>query len=325
MEKKKLLLVHHGALGDLVTTFPVIIKLKKIFHQIDLVSQQKLGRLAQSLNVIEDWFSLESASFASLYSSVVDPKVKRLLGSYHDVILFSRSRQLQYSIKKITGKTPYLIPPRPDKHRRIHIAQHILSSMVRFGLLTEEHAAPSSKVSMPKPPFARLSKKDPKKILLHPGSGSIKKCWPVKNFMTLASSLASQGNRPEYILGPAEYFLAEKLSQNNQHRLKIHIMDDLVQLSSLLKTADAFIGNDSGLSHLAAFIGLPTVAVFGPSDPKRWEPNGRAVTVVRPDLACSPCFETNPDACNEMKCFNKTLPETVTDAVNRVIKRTVCN
>lgn len=323
MEEKKLLLVHHGALGDLITTFPAVIRLKKSFHQIDLVCQKKLGRLAQSLKVVEGWFSLESASFASLYSSVVDPEVKHLLQSYHDVILFSHSRQLQNSIQNIIGKTPYLIPPRPDKHQRIHISEHIFSSMVKCGLLAQGHSIPNSMVSVAGNPIQKISKKDSPKILIHPGSGSIKKCWPVLNFIAVASSLVLKGNQPEFILGPAEHFLAETLSHNNKNRLKIHIMDDLIQFSSVLKTADAFIGNDSGISHLAAFIGLPTVAVFGPSDPKRWKPFGNAVTVVRPDLACSPCFEISTADCNDLKCFNQTLPETVINALNMLMKHTI--
>lgn len=320
MEKKKLLIVHHGALGDLVATFPAVIRLKNIFSRIDLLCQRKLGKLAQSLNVVEGWLSMEAASFASLYSSVVDPEVKQTLQSYHDIIIFSRSRQLRYTIKKITGKTPYLIQPRPDNHRRTHITEHVFSNLARFGLLSGAGPSPNSTVYVTERPIQRPSKYYLPKILIHPGSGSRKKFWPISNFINLASFLLSNGYQPEFILGPAEHFLADILSQKNKHLLKIHIMNDLIKLSSLLKAADGFIGNDSGISHLAAFIGLPTVAVFGPSDPKRWKPMGRAVTVVRPDLDCRPCFETNTPDCKEMICFDKTSPEMVSNAFNMLMK-----
>lgn len=320
MEEKKLLIVHHGALGDVVATFPAVIRLKKIFSRIDLLCQRKLGKLAQSLKVVEGWFSIEAASFASLYCSVVHLEVKQTLRSYHDIILFSRSRQLQSTIKKITGKTPFLIQPRPDNHRRVHISEHVFSNMVRIGLLSEGDSGPNSTGWVTGRPIQRPSKYYLPKILIHPGAGSKKKFWPVPSFIEVASSLVSSGNQPEFILGPAEHFLADILSQNNTHRLKIHMINDLIQLSSLLESADGFIGNDSGISHLAAFIGLPTVAVFGPSDPKRWKPTGRAVAVVRPDLDCRPCFETNMTDCKEMICFNTTSPATVITAFNKLIK-----
>jgi ADP-heptose:LPS heptosyltransferase len=85
----------------------------------------------------------------------------------------------------------------------------------------------------------------------------------------------------------------------------------LTELAGRLKAGGGFIGNDSGVSHLAAFIGLPTVAVFGPSDPEIWKPMGRAVKVVRSDLECSPCFETKTVGCEEIECFNRITPETV--------------
>jgi len=321
MEEKKLLIVHHGALGDVVATFPAVIRLQEIFSRIDLLCQRKLGKLAQSLNVVDGWFSMEAASFASLYSSVVDPEVKQTLQSYHAIIIFSRSRQLQSAIQKTTGKTPYLIQPRPDNYRRTHIAEHVFSSMVRFGLLAEVDPGPNSVEYVTERPPQRPSKYYLPKILIHPGSGSRKKCWPVSNFANVASSIVSDGNEAEFILGPAEHFLADILSQKNKHHLKIHIMNDLIKVSSLLKTADGFIGNDSGISHLAAFMGLPTVAVFGPSDPKRWKPMGRAVAVVRPDLDCKPCFEINTVDCTEMVCFNKTSPETVSNAFYKLVKR----
>ena len=115
----------------------------------------------------------------------------------------------------------------------------------------------------------------------------------------------ANGKQPEFILGPAEYDLYDILEQSKRFNTNVHKIEKLTELSGLLKTGGGFIGNDSGVSHLAAFIGLPTVAVFGPSDPKTWKPMGRAVKVVQPDLECSPCFETGMVGCEEIECFNR--------------------
>jgi ADP-heptose:LPS heptosyltransferase len=78
-------------------------------------------------------------------------------------------------------------------------------------------------------------------------------------------------------------------------------------LASVVAQGDLLLGHDSGLSHLAAALGVPTVAIFGPTDPARWAPLGRHVTVVRGGLChcatwglvglCSgrPCLEISSD------------------------------
>jgi ADP-heptose:LPS heptosyltransferase len=154
--------------------------------------------------------------------------------------------------------------------------------------------------------------------LIHPGSGSRKKCWPVSNFVRIARSLRARGQRPEFILGPAEYDLAEILTrqffQQDEYSGKVYRMDNLTEIALRLKASGGFIGNDSGISHLSAFLGLPTVAVFGPSDPQRWRPVGRNVAIVRPELDCSPCFGTDRDGCGKMECLSRTSSEDVLKA-----------
>jgi len=97
----------------------------------------------------------------------------------------------------------------------------------------------------------------------------------------------------------------------------VHILTDLTELAALLKSAGGYIGNDSGASHLAAFVGLPATVIFGPADPKRWTPVGRAVEIVRPEMECCPCFETEKANCDDPKCLTKTTPQQVIRAFYR--------
>jgi heptosyltransferase-3 len=321
MKEKRLLIIHQGSLGDFVLTFPAIILLKKKLYCIDAICQSRLGKLACGLNVIDRWFPLEAASFASLYSDDIDSTVKEIIDSYHHVVLFSFSTDLEKAIKKISSGNVYLIPPRPVPSQKTHVSSHILSHLAGSGLLGEGDDAqkgiepPIQHPDEGKRPFISS------KILIHPGSGSRKKIWPVSNFIKIDVSLRSNGLTPEFILGPAEHFLLEILKQDDNQKRVVHIIDELTDLVLLFNTAGGFIGNDSGMSHLAAFMDLPTVAVFGPSDPERWKPVGRAVKVVRPALECSPCFETEIKDCEQMECFDKTSPETVLNAFYRLIGR----
>jgi len=103
--------------------------------------------------------------------------------------------------------------------------------------------------------------------VIHPFSGSPKKCWPLARYRELAKRLES--HMPvRWCVGPEET-LAEAVR-----------IDDLYELAGWLATARVYIGNDSGITHLAAAVGTPVIALFGPTDPRIWAPRGRDVCVI---------------------------------------------
>jgi heptosyltransferase-3 len=320
MKKSRILVIHHGALGDVVSTFPALLKLKQLYGSIAIICQSNIGQLARELNIVDQWFPLEAAAVATLYSSRIDPMFKNNLLSYHKIILFSRSRSLEKTLFSMSENEVYLIPPRPELGHKIHVTQHILSNLVKCRLLKD--LGKDSRMTLPLSVYTdrRVPQYDPSKIVIHPGSGSRKKCWPISNFVNVASSMDANGKQPEFILGPAEYDLYDVLMSYKRVNANVHKIESLTELTGLLKTGGGFIGNDSGVSHLAAFIGLPTVAIFGPSDPDIWKPMGRAVKVVRRDLECSPCFEAKTVRCEEIECFNGITPEDVLAAFYGLVR-----
>jgi ADP-heptose:LPS heptosyltransferase len=312
---QKLIIVHQGALGDFVAIFPAIIRLKKYYHHIDIICQGQLGKLAAALGLINQWYPLEAASFASLYTDEIDHRVKNTFKRYTKIVLFSRSRQLEQSLNRITANRCLRLPPQPPADTPVHITAYTIQHLVREGLLGKEDAVSTDACF----PIHQKKNKAPsnsrEKILIHPGSGSIRKRWPISQFKQIESELKSEGFKPEFVLGPAEMALANQLAHQAR---TIHVCSDLLDLVSLYKSAGGYIGNDSGASHLAAFMGLPTVVIFGPADPARWKPNGPAVEVVRPELECLPCFEIDASNCPAPKCLDDTIPRVVMDAFYRM-------
>ena len=114
-------------------------------------------------------------------------------------------------------------------------------------------------VKLGAPPLPDLWKPSSDEIILHPGSGSPKKNWP--HFDQLALSLRER-------------------EANSQVKLGIPEGLTLVEVSHRLRHSRAYIGNDSGITHLAAFLGVPAVALFGPTDPRIWGPMGRRSRVI---------------------------------------------
>jgi ADP-heptose:LPS heptosyltransferase len=82
-----------------------------------------------------------------------------------------------------------------------------------------------------------------------------------------------------------------------------------------------FIGNDSGISHLAAALGIPTVAIFGPTDPKVWSPKGRNIAVVRQEIPCSPCPQERFFQCRHFECLKGVEMEHVLDGIRSRIRK----
>jgi len=111
--------------------------------------------------------------------------------------------------------------------------------------------------------------------LIHPGSGSPDKNWAIEGFVELAERLRSLGHRVVWILGPAETNLASSLSGEVIDR------PSLQALAATLARSRLFVGNDSGVSHLAAATGAPTLVLFGPTSSSVWLPDGPRVQAVR--------------------------------------------
>ena len=307
MPDTSLLIIHPGALGDFILTFPAVIRLKTYYRAIDVLCQNQLGKLANVMGLADSWHPLEAACWASLFTDYIDQRVKMLLEPYGEIILFSQSGRLEKSIQRITEKSVCRIPPKPPAHERIHVAQFLLDNIFNCGLIKKTDA----KLDDIPPPVRRSPLQNSGKILLHPGAGSVRKRWPIRNFLQVESGLQADGLKPEFVLGPAEENLIDELQRPDR---LVHMPGDLSQLAALLDSAGGYIGNDSGASHLAAYLGLPATVIFGPADPARWSPFGRAVAIVRPELQCRPCFETDQANCDDPQCLEGISPHKVLEA-----------
>lgn len=105
-------------------------------------------------------------------------------------------------------------------------------------------------------------------VVIHPFSGSPRKNWPLISYAALARLLPLE---TEWVCGPEE-----QLPDATR-------LDNLADLAAWIAAARLYIGNDSGITHLAAAVGVPVIATFGPSSPQTWSPRGKNVTVLHAD------------------------------------------
>ena len=311
-----LLIVHQGALGDLVCIFPIIAALRSHFRPVAILCQGQLGRLAAAEQLVDAWFAIEAAWAASLFTADPAPEARRALAPYTHHLVLSKSAILAASLERIAGARIGRFAPRPPAGRRRHVAEHVLSGLRGLGWLPE---GPADAILAPPPSAgARPGGPGAKTVLLHPGAGSPRKRWPLAGFLDLAARIEARRLSPEFVIGPAEHDLLAELERRSA---VVHRPADGIELLGRLRSAAAYIGNDSGASHLAGWAGRPSVVIFGPTDPARWRPLGRAVEIVRLPLTCTPCFETAAANCPGAECLGDIAADGVMEALERALRR----
>jgi hypothetical protein len=121
-------------------------------------------------------------------------------------------------------------------------------------------------IGLPPPELPDLWRPGSDRVLISPGSGSRRKCWPY------FEELVRQVPGIEAIIGPAEEGFSGPCRQLRGL--------SLTEVADELLNCRLYIGNDSGITHLASYLGCPTIALYGPTDPQVWGPVGRRVEVL---------------------------------------------
>ena len=199
-----------------------------------------------------------------------------------------------------SGRAPHLLiaSSRPPAESPEHAADYLLSTLAPLGLTIEERAPRLALLEEDHEAAKRIlhtvgieaTDASLRLIAIHPGSGSRRKCWPVTRFAHLIRALDWPDRLFLLIEGPADHDPVEQLlklcAKKDQAypppRLARLTNVPLPHLAAVLARCHLFIGNDSGVTHLAASVGAPVVALFIATDPARWGPRGR-VHIVQSD------------------------------------------
>jgi lipopolysaccharide heptosyltransferase II len=141
------------------------------------------------------------------------------------------------------------------------------------------------------------------------------KCWPPTRFAELVNRLQSENDSEVILFGTAAEAAVVRAISSELHRPPIDLTEktSIADLPALLSRCHIFIGNDSGAMHVAAGVGLPVVAVFGPTDPNGTAPVTPRSTIVLQRPYCSPCFLRH--CPTDHRCMSAVTPEMVEAAV----------
>ena len=153
-------------------------------------------------------------------------------------------------------------------------------------------------------------------LVIAPGSGAREKNWPLTSFETIGRWWRKRlGGSIITILGPVEEERGGYDSLCNQGLVMRGIT--LGRLAATFARCSLYVGNDSGISHIAAALGVPTAAIFGPSSVNQWVPRGTSVLVLRHEVPCSPCAVSAMKNCRHRDCLGALTPAEVIRQLER--------
>jgi len=267
---KTFLICHRGALGDFILTWPALYCLKEALphYQFLGIGRPEYMQLAISYGLINTYLDNESADLLDLFCG---ERIPEEVGSPEGAILWLTDGQNTVEILRQSASLPIVcIPPFPQTE--IHLAQYYCSAIQsHFAIKIPQNLSDCFPARATEGQYA----------LIHPGSGSFKKNYSPLMYRELANILRQSGYpMVGFVFGPVE---EEKMNKEDFTGEWIESPKDVMVLADLLSRASLYVGNDSGVSHLAGFTGTQTIVLYKTTDPKTWGVLGKKVTHIPAD------------------------------------------
>jgi len=279
MQTKKIWIIRTGALGDFILTLPVIQNLRHHFPSAQIHLLGNLKTLTLASEEVDHIHDINSTVWAPLFAleSDLSPQLIEKSANTDLVIsylpdtdgLFTRNLKRAGVQKVITH------PPKPPEDGSIHTIDHLLQPLQNLDIPSHT-TQPAIHFTQADFEMAHLPTKPT--LLVHPGSGGAPKRWPAEHFITLINNI-SKHHSILVSAGPADGELAQHIVAQTQANLLSQL--PIRRFAALMTKCSAYLGNDSGPSHLAAAVGLPTLALFGPTDPHIWSPRSATVHTLQ--------------------------------------------
>jgi heptosyltransferase-1 len=312
-EPRSLLVVRLGAMGDVIHTMATVAALRAAFSDLEigwviekrwvelLCSKEAAGSgerspgqpLVDRIHLVntKQW---RKAVFAPETRLQVQSVFAEIRAHHYDLAVDFQGAMKSAMVARFagTGATIGMAQPREAPARVLYSKKvsgtgaHVIE---QYHSLAE--AVAGRKLAILKPEFPidaqaeesvslRLGGKDVRPVILTPGAGWATKQWPAERYGEVARVLTAEGLRPVINFAPGEEALA-KAVETASKGAAIGVGCSISELIALTRCARMFIGGDTGPLHLAAALGVPVVAIFGPTDPARNGPYGTKNIVLR--------------------------------------------
>ena len=321
---RKALIIQPGAVGDCLLTIPLVryLRNERGLNRVDLMGHTQRLQYLQNRTEITRVIDMERSSLHKLFEDRAETTwdeqddMVKLFKPYELIItyLFDPKGLFERNLVNIANMTRptdiITLPLRPPNVYQGHVTTFYIESFntqIPDGS-TEITALPWLKIPLisqlePDPQRGReilashIAADSTNPILLHPGSGGEAKCWPLENFTELSQSLKHHGLEPIFLLGPAEHDRWDNAKiKSIESQVPVIKELNLEDALCLLTACTAYAGNDSGITHLAASLGLPGVAIFQTQNQNHWTPLGSRIKLCKTENPTKENWPTTQDA-----------------------------
>jgi len=288
------LIIRPGALGDTLMLLPALIDLS------NTVTITFVGR-EPGLDFIRPWvhcaMDMETSGWHRLFTNRQDgeslpvSKAEIAAAFFSDQDGFIRSNLRSF----LPDATVHLFRSLPPEGEDVHVAKHLAQCLKSAGLPVDPvRSIKAIQGGILRKKYGLSGRRN--KIVLHPGSGSLEKNHPPEFWSNLLKKLCSETDlgrlKPVFLLGPAEESLHSYFKDRLQpYDIQILFCPGKERLIKTLNEAAICLGHDSGITHLSAMLGTPTVALFKKNNAVQWGPLGPNVTVIRGEEPGQELFE----------------------------------
>jgi heptosyltransferase-3 len=267
----RVLVIRGGAIGDFILTLPAMRLLREMIPgcQLEVMGYLSIATLAQAAGLADSVRSLDHRTMAALFAknAPIDEALAEHLKSFNLIVsyLFDPDGHFRASMERIGVKTLIECSHRvqPDQG---HASRQLAKPLEKLAMFLEDSHLQT----------AHFERREiiPNRLAIHLGSGSEKKNWPLERWLALADGF--RDHEVIFITGEAE----QERGMLIENRPSWHSLP-LPELADRLSTCAAFLGHDSGISHLAAACGVPSLLLFGPTDPAVWAPPQPWISILR--------------------------------------------
>jgi heptosyltransferase III len=284
----RILILRGGALGDFILTLPAIRALRQHWPLavIELIGHPGLAEPAVVAGLINRVRSLDASGMAQWFvpCRVWPEQTRKDIASFDLILSYlgDAGGVVQANLRLAGAQRVMVCSPLVTSG---HAADHFLRPVTDLGISTSIGDAPLLVWPVVLQEQGRECLKDlglaGDVISLHPGSGGLRKNWPVEKFALLADCVRrSMSAQPLFILGEADA-AAARVIPRLAPAVPVLVNRTLKEVASVLAVCRGYVGNDSGITHLAAALGIPVVALYGPTDASVWGPRGANVAILR--------------------------------------------
>ena len=336
----RVLVVRLRSIGDTVLTTPTLYALKRFLPhvQLDILLEDWVAPVLEGFSHVDHVISVAPNSATSRVRTA-----RKLRGRRYDVVYNLHGGTTATFLTRATG-AKHRVGYAQYQYARLH--QHLAPSAAALWGKTKTHSVEQqlalagwTGVPVSDRPATQLcvttaasnsicarlatsgieAKKD--FALIHPAAAFATKQWAAERFAKLVDVLFDCGLPSVVIAAKREAAVAAEVKRNSKAPVVIYDDLSLPEVTALASEARLFVGNDSGIAHMAAAVGAPSVVIFGSSNVDHWRPWANApAQVVREELECQPCHGYFCEKFEHPECILRLPVEKVLSAVQRVLR-----